>query len=980
MKKQHYFQGLIVHKASVRTTLSLFFLFVASQVIIGQSSDADEDCPDKTFPTSWERKDLDGELPYRAVYVLSEDLDGDSLKDVVTGGFWYKNPGDLKDDWVKDTIGGVFRNVVLIHDIDGDGFMDLFGSQGAYTSNKLAWARNDGKGNFTIYTNIPDGSSTYVEPYVSGAALAKFNSSRNQIALVWNGGEDGSSNVQLLTLPNNPITDDWTIEDISSSSFGEAISAGFIDDDDNLDLFQAGNWIRNNGDGTWTTYSTGISLASQYDRNLLADLDGDGDQDGVVTQIGNQKELAWFDAPDDDKTKTWTKKTIKDKVGGALSLDIADMDKDGDPDVIIGEWKSPYRLIVYENDLCNSGTWIEQVLHPGFSDQDHHDGAQTVDLDNDGDLDVVSVGWINRTPRIYINNSTPPNSAPTVDAGANREITLPANEIQLDPTVSDDGLPNGRLTYTWSVSSGDANNVVFSSISVVDPTVTFEEAGTYKLMLLVSDDSLSASDELEVVVNPVPNAPPSVNAGEDQEITLPSSASMNASISDDGLPNGQLSILWTVLEGKSGLVEFDSQITEDPTVSFEEAGTFQLQLTVDDGEFSRSDTVQIIVNPVPNQAPQVDAGEALDLTLPAKAQLDATVSDDGLPNGSLTYQWSVQMGDADQVVFDSDDIEDPEVSFLEAGIFVLKLLVDDGELSTSDSVRIVVNTIPNNPPMVEAGPNQEVTLPFGAQMSASASDDGIPSDTLIYSWTVLSGDQSLVSFNSNTIEDPFVNFQDSGTFVLQLTVSDGSLSATDEVTIQVNANPNIAPVLQMASDLEISVTDTLIPEVEVLDDGLPFGVLNYMWSVIEGEGSMVQFESTTLKEPQISFLDTGQYVLQLSVSDGERNTSGILAVTVNPSVISNQIDPERSNRLLSLFPNPVRDQLSYQVSGKSGEVLYVGVYNLQGQQVFGEVIRMSADTQTFSLNEPIALLPVGTYFVKANTSNFSYPAVSFIKR
>ena len=31
---------------------------------------------------------------------------------------------------------------------------------------------------------------------------------------------------------------------------------------------------------------------------------------------------------------------------------------------------------------------------------DHHDGTQAVDLDHDGDLDIISVGWSN--PKIWI--------------------------------------------------------------------------------------------------------------------------------------------------------------------------------------------------------------------------------------------------------------------------------------------------------------------------------------------------------------------------------------------------------------------------------------------------------------------------------------------------------------------------------------------------------------------------------------------------
>ncbi len=153
-------------------------------------------------------------------------------------------------------------------------------------------------------------------------------------------------------------------------------------------------------------FTTGITYTSTFDRNALADFDKDGDLDGVAGQIGVNQEIAWLEAPD-DPTQLWTKNQIDPSIDGSLSVGVADMDFDGDQDIIVGEWMGSHILFGFENDLCNSGTWIKHIIDPGGDGLDHHDGSQLVDIDNDGDLDIITIGWDQIIPRIFENLSGP---------------------------------------------------------------------------------------------------------------------------------------------------------------------------------------------------------------------------------------------------------------------------------------------------------------------------------------------------------------------------------------------------------------------------------------------------------------------------------------------------------------------------------------------------------------------------------------------
>ena len=191
----------------------------------------------------------------------------------------------------------------------------------------------------------------------------------------------------------------------------------------------------------------------------------------------------------------------------------------------------------------------------------------------------------------------PANAAPSVGAGTDASITLPTNTASLDGTVSDDGLPNppATVTQTWSKQSG-AGTVTFTNANAVDTTATFSTSGTYVLRLTASDSSLSAYDEKSVTVNPA-NTAPSVGAGSDASITLPTNtASLDGTVSDDGLPGGGLTQTWSKQSG-AGTVTFTNANAVDTTATFSTSGTYVLRLTASDTALTGQDEVSITVNP-----------------------------------------------------------------------------------------------------------------------------------------------------------------------------------------------------------------------------------------------------------------------------------------------------------------------------------------------------------------------------------------------
>ncbi|MFI5007642.1 MAG: choice-of-anchor A family protein, partial [Solirubrobacterales bacterium] len=297
------------------------------------------------------------------------------------------------------------------------------------------------------------------------------------------------------------------------------------------------------------------------------------------------------------------------------------------------------------------------------------------------------------------------------------------------------------------------------------------------------------------------NRPPTVDAGPDRAITVPPGlASLAGSVDDDGVPSGDLEILWEKVSGP-GPVTFAAPQSAATTATFTVAGTYVLRLTASDTELEASDEMRVVVSQDANQAPLVDAGPDQQVMLPSDTvTLQGTATDDGLPAGSsLSVLWSQESGPA-PVQFATPDAVVTTARFTAAGTYVLRLSATDGQLSASDTTTVVVRP-PNQPPSVAAGPDQTLLLPDDeAALAGTAIDDGQPSGSLSVLWTQVGGPPG-VSFANAQSPVTTARFPRSGVYVLRLTADDGALTASDDLTVTVE------PPIPVISITGASVTE-----------------------------------------------------------------------------------------------------------------------------------------------------------------------------
>lgn len=357
----------------------------------------------------WQRHIIDPDKPWRTVSINSADMDGDGQKDIITGGWWYKSPNSLDGTWVRHTIGSPLNNMAAVHDFDDDGDMDVLGTQGqgSDANADFAWARNDGSGVCTILTNVPSGDGDFLQ----GVAVDRFQGSNIEVALAWH----STNSIQVLTVPSNPSGGMWDLRTIyTSGDKTKGIASGDIDRDGDIDLIVGDmdestpglEWLRNDT-GSWTPFTL-ANVGPGAHRIRLIDINGDSRLDAVVGfYVDRPGYLAWYEQGG-SATSLWTEHIIANasEIYGPMSLDVADMDGDGDVDVVVGEHNtsdpSSARLFVYENADGQGAGWTPHLVYTG---DEHHQGAQVVDIDDDGDLDIISIGWSHNRVLLYENEA-----------------------------------------------------------------------------------------------------------------------------------------------------------------------------------------------------------------------------------------------------------------------------------------------------------------------------------------------------------------------------------------------------------------------------------------------------------------------------------------------------------------------------------------------------------------------------------------------
>jgi RHS repeat-associated protein len=463
--------------------------------------------------------------------------------------------------------------------------------------------------------------------------------------------------------------------------------------------------------------------------------------------------------------------------------------------------------------------------------------------------------------------------------------------VKLSGTATDDGQPVlGALTANWAKVSGPGT-VAFADAAAASTSATFSLAGTYVLRLSASDSELTSGDELTITVEPR-NLAPVVEAGADQAVTLPATASLSGAVTDDGKPSGiSITSLWSKVSG-AGTVTFADAGALNTVATFSEAGAYVLRLSATDTEYNGSDTVTINVNPIPpNVAPTVNAGADQVVNPPETAAvLSGIVTDDGQPpNSSLTYAWAKVSGPG-SVAFVSPAAAVTVATFSEAGVYVLRLSANDSQLTGSDEVRVTLNGA-NKAPTVNAGADRTVAYPTTVTIGGTATDDGLPlNSALSFNWTKASGPGTVTFANAASLQTT-ATFSAPGAYVLRLEAGDTELKSTDDVLVM-QTPPPTAKINTPAEGSTITDRTLFVGtvsdgsawrlEYSLNEDGTP-----PVWTTVSTGNMPVTNGTLGTFDPTV--LLNGIYTVRLVATDaaGQTATTSVRAVVDSEQKVGN---------------------------------------------------------------------------------------------
>jgi Big-like domain-containing protein/Calx-beta domain-containing protein/K319-like protein/uncharacterized protein DUF6055 len=470
------------------------------------------------------------------------------------------------------------------------------------------------------------------------------------------------------------------------------------------------------------------------------------------------------------------------------------------------------------------------------------------------------------------------NSQPVANAGPDQTVHV-GDTALLNGSASSDA-DHDPLTFNWALTTRPTGSAAaLKGPTTVNPSFLVDKAGTYVAQLTVNDGT-SDSNPDTVSVSTVNSRPVAV-AGPNQTVHWGATVQLSGSGSSD--PDGDpLTFTWALLsqpEGSDGQLSDAHAIA--PTFIAKATGLYVVQLVVDDGMLTSAPSTLTVT--ATNQPPV-----AHDDTATAQAGTPTTINvlaNDTDPDGDPLHVASVSQPHSGTATIAGSAVQYTASAGF-SGVDTFTYVVSDGVDTATATVTVTVSGAVNHPPVANAGPARSGYVGDSLPLDGSASFD--PDGTAItYAWSIISGPGGGATLGAANTVSPTINATTSGSYVIQLIVSDGSLTSTPATT---------------------TATFSALPSLSIADMQIPEG----------NSGTSTMAFAVTLSAP-INRAVTVQYATHDGTATAPSDyqaASGTLVIPANatsasiPVQIIGDTVPEPDETLTLVLSNPTNATLA----------------------------------------------------------------------
>ncbi|HEV2232761.1 MAG TPA: VCBS repeat-containing protein [Terriglobia bacterium] len=330
------------------------------------------------------------------------DMNGDGKPDIVSGAYWYENPGPLGTVWKRHQwryvsvwpfrIAGESKTEFVAEcaqfpvDVNHDGTLDVVTA--AWQTDGVWWFENPKK---------PD---TFWEQHL----ICHSTATEGMVHADING--DGVADIAVAHYrPSNLIWINFAgpkpvVHEVGGKTAdGHGVGVADINGDGKPDLLSVHGWLENvDADRDQWKWHPEWELGEAGFPILGYDVNADGKMD-IIYGHGHSFGLYWLEQKFSQGRRTWERHVIDESFSEAHALKLADIDDDGELELITGKryrgdpdpgLYEPLCIFYYKIDRKTATFTRFPISYNGTAEI----GTQIIvtDIDEDGDKDILVAG------------------------------------------------------------------------------------------------------------------------------------------------------------------------------------------------------------------------------------------------------------------------------------------------------------------------------------------------------------------------------------------------------------------------------------------------------------------------------------------------------------------------------------------------------------------------------------------------------------